>query len=336
MPKLNCAGLAIPLVATLLSLGMASRSGAAATPDPCGAVTDYRTLMAVDASGTIFVAPEVGTAVLRFAPGVSGNVAPSHPLCGAATEIDRIQVLAAFGNRLFVVNDGSVDVFPVSAVGNTAPSVQIGRAQPDNLTGLLNPVGGPIAVALSPDGTLLVLDNRSVHTQGLNDETEVYVFAPGASGDVKPERIFAPVKADDNGAWAIALDSKARLYFVDSKGGVMLSGPQMQPPNNRVAVVDTDQPRALALDGNGRLFVADGARVAIITGATSGAPRIAMLGGPHTGLRTVEQLATDAANHLYVLNCVDRQASILTFGANPAGDVSPIARIMGDLTTLHC
>jgi len=326
-------------MATLLLLGTASRSGAAATPDPCGAVTGFGTLMAVDASGTILVAPTYGTAVLRFAPGVSGNVAPSRALCGADTAMDRIQVLAAFGDRLFVVNDGSVDVFPVSAEGDTAPSVQIGSADAasvENVTGLLNPVGGPISVALAPDGTLLVLDNGSVHTQGLNDATEIDVFAAGASGEVKPERTFAPVKADDNGVWAIALDSKARLYYVDTKGNVMLSRPQMQPPYSRVAVVDMAQPRALALDGNGRLFVADGARVAIITGATSGAPRIAMLGGPHTGLGTAEQLATDAANRLYVFNCVDRHASILTFGANPAGDVSPIARITGDLTALRC
>ncbi len=84
------------------------------------------------------------------------------------------------------------------------------------------------------------------------------------------------------------------------------------------------------LEGRGGLFV--GGRVAIIKGAARCMPSRRAAHRP----QTVEQLATDAANHLYVLNCVDRRASILTFGANPAGDVSPIARITGDLTTLGC
>ncbi len=144
-----------------------------------GASADFHspTGIAVDDPGNIYVADSgLGYAysgdVAIFAPGASGDVAPSTVIVGAATGLSTPEGVALdVRGNIYVANLGNntVTVYAANASGDATPIRTIGGA----LTGLDQPVG----IAVDEAGYVYV---------GTQTSGPLLVFAPGATGDVAP------------------------------------------------------------------------------------------------------------------------------------------------------
>jgi sugar lactone lactonase YvrE len=101
-------------------------------------------------------------------------------------------------------------------------------------------------------------------------------------------------------------------------------------------------PQGIAVDGAGRLYVADGGgrnRILVFApGATGNATPVDSIVGSNTGLSYPSGLALDAAGRLYVANIVPPPAdsySVTVYAAGATGNATPIATILGSNTGLN-
>jgi sugar lactone lactonase YvrE len=129
-----------------------------------------------DASGMLYVANAggsccgTGNSITVYAPGTSGNAAPTATIVGTLTGLNRPAGLALDqrGN-LYVANSGgnSITVYALGANGNASPTMTIAGSN----TGL----NGPTGIALDAARNVYV-----VNTSG----NSITVYAAGASGNV--------------------------------------------------------------------------------------------------------------------------------------------------------
>ncbi|MBV8164906.1 MAG: hypothetical protein JOZ91_11650 [Candidatus Eremiobacteraeota bacterium] len=139
--------------------------------------------IAVGPDGTIYasVGAAVPPAILEFAPGAGGNVAPVRTISGPATGLVGFGILTTdSAGNIYTVNfisssDQEVYEFAAGASGNVAPIRKIGP--------LGTVAGGPITVDLS--GQIYVGDEG---------DGKILVFAAGASGNATPIRIISGPK----------------------------------------------------------------------------------------------------------------------------------------------
>jgi len=174
-------------------VAVAASGVAVFAPSPNGNVAPIRTLtganslitgpsdIMVDAQGDLYIANcgacggfSGAEAVLEFAPGAGGNVAPMRDITGAATGLSGTTAVALDGaGNLLVANSSgnpSIFVFPVGASGNVAPSNSINGSN----TGL----NGPQCVIVDSTGKIYVC----------NFNNTITVYAAGARGNVAPLR----------------------------------------------------------------------------------------------------------------------------------------------------
>ncbi len=138
---------------------------------PLTGLTNLRSI-AVDASGKVYAAvlgaSRGAAAVLVFAPGAAGNVAPSRKLTGSVYLVAGIAVDAA--GEIVVANDypnPSIEVFAPSANGFDAPI----RTVTGSATGL----GGPGQLAIDEAAQRIFVADG-----------DISVFPLGANGNVAP------------------------------------------------------------------------------------------------------------------------------------------------------
>jgi len=165
--------------------------------------------MALDSSGNLFVAncslcfQSSGTdAVLVFAAGASGNVAPAHTISGANTTLSGPTDLAfdAAGN-LLVTNSSSntVVTFAPGVFGNVAPSATLGGAN----TG----ISAPECVAFDASGNIYVCNSANA---------TITVYAPGTTGNTAPTRTLGGASTQLQGPTSAAFDSAGNMYVANS------------------------------------------------------------------------------------------------------------------------
>jgi hypothetical protein len=149
--------------------------------------------------------------------------------------------------------------------------------------------------------------------------------------------------------------------FVDGSGNVYVGDIANTPayPGGQVAVFGSGQqgnvapvrriagtnagfhsPTGVALDGSGKLYVADsglgyhytGDVHVFAAGATGNVSPIASIAGSKTGILTPEGVAIDSSGNIYVGNLGNASVTVYRAGAN--GNVAPIRRIAGSKTQL--
>ncbi|HEX4008007.1 MAG TPA: hypothetical protein VHX60_17670 [Acidobacteriaceae bacterium] len=128
-----------------------------------------------DSAGNVYVENEFTTVdkgVVVFAPGATGNVAPTRVL----NQFNNGMVFDSAGN-LYMTDGNEIEVFAPGATGNDAPTRTISGA----LTGI-GVLGG---IALDASGNIYV-----VSTTGTGTDPTVLKFAAGASGNVAPMSSF--------------------------------------------------------------------------------------------------------------------------------------------------
>ncbi len=147
--------------------------------------------VALDDTGSLYVANSNGSSITVYAPGARGIAAPLRTIRGALTGLGTpVGVTLDAAGRLYVSNYGanSITVYAPGATGNVAPL----RTISGTLTGLSSPAG----VALDADGRLYVSN------YGANSIT---VYAPGAIGNVAPLRAIRGASTRLNAPFLISL-----------------------------------------------------------------------------------------------------------------------------------
>jgi sugar lactone lactonase YvrE len=255
--------------------------------------------IAIDSSGRLFVsssapgAPQ-GAAVLIFAAGSNGNIAPFASIdleCakirtpGAITldskgdlyvttrwNIDTGTAgVAAFTQQVHGTGDHLV-LDPIEEHHPTGPPTIVGYTG-QCLTPILSIAGKNTGIS-DPGGIAVDRDGNIYVTNSGAEENSIGVFSAGANGNVAPSvTIESPTSILSPSA--VAIDSKGQIYVAN--GGGQDNPPTgsnsitMYPPGSyanvkELAIISADDnsdkpgisfPEAIAVDARGRIYVAD-------------------------------------------------------------------------------
>jgi hypothetical protein len=140
-------------------------------------------------------------------------------------------------------------------------------------------------------------------------------------------------------AQGVFVDTSGKVYVVGSffsAGAVIIFSPLHNGQITQIATITgsqtglSDEPRGVAVDASGKIYVANGL-VNTITiyapGASGDALPIASISGPHTQLNEPFDVKLDAQGNIYVANTNGH--SITKYVAGATGDATPIATIAG-------
>lgn len=248
--------------------------------------------VALDTAGNLYVTNGNPSIITVYAPGARGNVAPIRTIRGALTGLNNPIGLAldATGALYVANNDGnvsSITVYAPGASGNVAPL----RTIMGPLTGLTSVHG----VALDA-GRKLYVTNGDTHRGGPHS---IMVFAPGATGNVKPLRTIMGDLTRLSSPDGVALDVTGTLYVANfpahsvtvyAPGATGNVSPLKTLRVQQPVLLDLEtagNPVGLALDATGTLYVANLAAHSITVyapGATGNMAPLRTISGGRTGL----------------------------------------------------
>jgi len=287
----------------------------------------------------LYVSNSGANSVVVYAPGATGNVAPTITIAGGSTGLNQPQGIGrdAAGN-LYVANSGSnaITVFAAGASGNATPSRIIAGSNT-----LLSGLQG-----------LAVAANGTVYAASQTDH-RMLVFAPGADGDVAPVRTIAGGSTGLNRPMGVALDGLGRLHVVNLASynfttthsvTVYAAGASGNAaPVATISGANTTlyNPLGIALDAAGNIYVSSFGNTD--AGPSNSATRITVYAAGSNGnvapSRTIAGngilseplgLAVSPAGRLFVANFFDPRISIYPTGA--IGAPYPVAVISGGAT----
>lgn len=238
----------------------------------------------------------------------TGDTAPTSVISGSNTLlghfINRVEYDAL--GKFYVSNPKPVGIAPspspspfveefaAGASGNVAPAVTIGGSN----TGFTWPSG----LAVGKDGTIYVTDLGSSSPFCNNTSAgKIFIFGPGASGNVAPTTTIAGPHTTLNCPIDVAIDSSKRVYVLDGWDGDA-----------------TPHISVFAPSAGG-----DAAPIREIVGSNT---KLGCNGGAIGGLKV------DMNGTIYVANgnnCANGVNSILTFSKTANGNVAPWQIIAG-------
>lgn len=243
-------------------------------------------------------------------------------------------------------HDDKVLAFSREADGNVAPAYRIAGAK----TRLIY----PRAVGLDGARNLYVSNYTPLEKQ-----SNVAVFAAGASGNASPLRTIAGPATQLQSPSAISLDRDDNLYVVDTYGvdsgctdptqGCWTVNVYAAGAGGDVAPIRSIRGPATklfyvygsAVDASGNVYVADGRPVnccvtVYAAGAGGNVKPMRTIQGSRTDLAYPVGIALDAHQNVYVLNAEGSPTrSVTVYAAGAHGNVKPIRVIVGEKTGLY-
>ncbi len=209
--------------------------------------------IAVDAAGNAYVANENVSAVRKYAPGSSGNSAPTFTIGGLDNPIG---VAVDGAGRVYVANS--------AAGGLGSPSIQVfnpGATVPvHTITGASTGLSTPGYLALDAAGNIWVANIGG---------NSVEMFRANQTGNVPPTNVISGSNTLLSRPQGIAFDSFGRLYVaINNPTGALdavliFSAPLNGniAPSNILCGVNTgvNNPTGIAVNAQGTLFVVSSA-----------------------------------------------------------------------------
>jgi sugar lactone lactonase YvrE len=297
--------------------------------------------IAVDSSGRLFVsssapgAPQ-GAAVLIFAPGSSGNVAPFASIdCDCAKIHTPGAITLGSNGTVYVTTRWNFDTGTAGVAAftqqdqepaehlNLEPIVTHHPTGPPTIEGYtgqcLTPIlsisgkktgiSHPGGIAVDPDGNMYVTND---------DSNSIGVFKAGANGNVVPSvTIESPTSISSPSS--VAVDSNGQIYVANGSG--------QGDPRDESASITVYPPGSYANVAEIATISADG---------FEDTPGDGLNDKP--GLTFAEAIAVDTHGKIYVADTGGRGAGdisngrIAIFSAGSKGNVAPIATIVGTKT----
>jgi len=198
--------------------------------------------LSVDRSGVLFVADSYNHRVQRVTP--SGGVAIIGGRGSGRGRFLSPQGIATDWERAFyIVEQGNHRVQKFSSQG----VLQLMFGRPGGGQGEMR---GPMGIAVSSGtGDIFVADTGNHRIQRFNKDGQ-YLGAIGAPGG-----LYAPLVSPQ----ALAVDAGENLFVADTQARRVVQYDPQGRPVQRFAGLALAQPRALAFDGAGLLYVADSA-----------------------------------------------------------------------------
>jgi sugar lactone lactonase YvrE len=162
--------------------------------------------IAFDAAGNLYVASTQNSAILVFAPGVSGDVAPIRTISGAATGLNgprQITFDAAGG--LWVANRpaNSVTEYAPGASGNVSPLV--------TMTGPATGINKPWGVTFDADGCLWVANAGPANA--------IVVFMRPFTTNQVPKQTISGPNTGFNNPYGLSVDTSRNVWVANQLAG---------------------------------------------------------------------------------------------------------------------
>jgi len=304
-----------------------------------------------------------GYAVTAFAPGSSGDVAPTATICGVDSGIfGPVGIAVDSSGNIYVANifAESVTVYPAGSNGDIPPISTIAGLSNDQCTDSNTPY-----LCCTDSGAGTCTDNtglRSPHGVTLDSTGNIYVantnannltvYSAGSNGNVPPVAIVSGTSTGLNSPYGIAVDSGGKIYVANPGGGppdcagtggngcgsITIYPADSNGDVTPIAIISGPNTGlngaiGVAVDSNGNIYVANSASPNSVTvypaGSNGDVTPSTTISGPNTGLAAVEGLAVDSSENIYA---VSSGGSVTVYPAGSDGDVPPSAVISGPNT----
>jgi len=210
--------------------------------------------VAVDSSGRIYVvsgsAASGDSAVLVFASGATGNVAPIETISGSNTALDTPGGISLdpVNGDIYVANSGnsSITIYAPGSNGNVGPLGAIQGAS----TGLDEPTG----LVLDTSGNIYVPNYGT---------PAIYMYAAGSVGNVAPTKTIAGSRTELTKVDQLALDSNQNVYAINATEVPNIleftagSNGNVKPTRYIDSKPPLYEPDGIALDQTGNIYVSN-------------------------------------------------------------------------------
>jgi len=314
----------LPIALLFVIAGCGGATPAASSPATLAQSASSRAL-----EPAIIVGNFGGADVLKFALDDEGNVAPAAVISGDRTGIEHADNVALDTSfRTYAsLNGKKVAVFSADAHGNAKP-VRV-------IAGANTMLSFPIGVAVDSNGYLYVADCG---------DGNVKVFAPGATGDVRPIRT---VGVYHDCTIEVAVDKNDQLYATSSQDVISIFSSEATGNVLLRTITEGNGSgslglRSIAVDGHGFVYAGNLLSKDIRVygpNAQGEAKAVRKITGSNTRLGAATGLALDASDNLYATICRhcsngSGTDSIVVFPPGAKGNVKPDRVIEGDKTLL--
>lgn len=294
----------------------------------------YPAGLAVDASGTLYIADHNNHTVRKLAAGGavttlagSAGISGSADGQGSAARFNGLTGVAVDGaGNVYVADAGNSTIRKVTAAGTvTTFAGAAGVAGSANGTGGAARFNAPQGLAVDGAGNVYVADTNNSTIRKISPAGVVTTLA-GAPGQVGAND-GAGSSARFNGPYAVAVDGAGNVYVADffnatirkiDAGGTVstLAGfaGQVGATDGTGSAARFNQSYALAVDAAGNVFVADTYNRSIRKISAGGS--VTTLNGPLARFYYPQGIAVDASGNLYVADG-DNQAIVKALLVTP-------------------
>ncbi|GAC1405179.1 MAG: hypothetical protein NVSMB64_09590 [Candidatus Velthaea sp.] len=272
----------------------------------------------VSSSSTVATVTYRGRATAATFGATAAGVAASSVTSATLTPAPMLYAANFSGNT----GAASITVYPATAHGNVAPLRKIQGSS----TKLNAPYG------VTHDSFCNIWVGDALPGSGA---AVLYKFAAGANGNVAPVATVTGSNTGLSGPSQLGSDRTDHVYVANQNGsGNILVFPSTAngniAPSRIITSSAISQPYGVAVDGSGKIYVANetGASVAVFAASANGASTpVALIAGSNTDLQSPVSVAVDGAGKIYIHDVKFSDDHVGVFAAGANGNVVPLAKI---------